>query len=256
MPLTPEDVSARRFQAVRLQQGYDMAEVDSFLDEVEAELVRLLKENEDLRARLSPQQRDASPAAPPSTAAHDGPGEAEAGAVAASQGPAGEATAAAGTVPAAPATPTAPTGTIKVTTAAEASTAATRLLEIATHNADQLVDEARDQAGSIVAQAQARAEQLETDTKDRTDRLEADARTRAQMLDAETDERRATLFGDLDREKERLDGEVGNLRAFEREYRARLKSYFQQQLAALDGGGEDGSGGERLKTLLGDEQSG
>src|SRR6187399_1760148 len=53
MPLTPEDVSNKRFTPVRLREGYDMGEVDQFLDEVEAELERLLKENDDLRAKLT-----------------------------------------------------------------------------------------------------------------------------------------------------------------------------------------------------------
>src|SRR5690349_23661373 len=56
MPLTPEDVSNKRFTPVRLREGYDMGEVDQFLDEVEAELARLTKENDDLRAKLSAAQ--------------------------------------------------------------------------------------------------------------------------------------------------------------------------------------------------------
>ncbi len=36
MPLTPEDVSNKRFTPVRLREGYDMGEVDQFLDEFEA----------------------------------------------------------------------------------------------------------------------------------------------------------------------------------------------------------------------------
>ncbi|MGB0099402.1 MAG: DivIVA domain-containing protein, partial [Nocardioides sp.] len=51
MPLTPEDVSNKRFTPVRLREGYDMGEVDQFLDEVEAELARLTKENDDLRSK-------------------------------------------------------------------------------------------------------------------------------------------------------------------------------------------------------------
>ena len=53
MPLTPEDVSNKRFTPVRLREGYDMGEVDQFLDEVEAELARLTRENDDLRAKLA-----------------------------------------------------------------------------------------------------------------------------------------------------------------------------------------------------------
>src|SRR3546814_3419698 len=66
MPLTPEDVSNKRFTPVRLREGYDMGEVDQFLDEVEAELARLTKENGDLRAKLSAAQSGApAPVAAP-----------------------------------------------------------------------------------------------------------------------------------------------------------------------------------------------
>src|SRR3954449_9909753 len=62
MPLTPEDVQNKRFSTVRFKEGYDEEEVDAFLDEVEAELRRLLGENTDLRS--SP-----AAAAPPIAAA-------------------------------------------------------------------------------------------------------------------------------------------------------------------------------------------
>ena len=115
-------------------------------------------------------------------------------------------------------------------------------------------------------EARTKAERLETESKAKADRLEYDARARAQMLDAETTERRAQLFGDLEKERDKLNGEVENLRAFEREYRSRLRSYFTQQLESLENGGKGGGvatpgGGEhapkRLKSLLGeDEESG
>ena len=49
MPLSPQDVAAKQFTVVRLTQGYKMDEVDAFLDEVEGELGRLLRDNEELR---------------------------------------------------------------------------------------------------------------------------------------------------------------------------------------------------------------
>ena len=64
MPLTPEDVSNKRFTPVRLREGYDMGEVDQFLDEVEAELARLTQENDDLRQQLSAAQSGQSAPAP------------------------------------------------------------------------------------------------------------------------------------------------------------------------------------------------
>ena len=60
MPLTPEDVRNKQFTTVRLREGYDEDEVDAFLDEVESELTRLLRENEDLRAKLAAATRAAA----------------------------------------------------------------------------------------------------------------------------------------------------------------------------------------------------
>ena len=134
-----------------------------------------------------------------------------------------------------------PSEQIKVTTAAEASSAATRLLELATRNADELVAEARTEAEQIVVAARTEAEQLEAETKARTEQLDAEARTRAQQLDAETETKRREALSDIEREKGRLDGEVQSLRTFESEYRSRLKSYFTEQLASLDGNGEGGT---------------
>jgi DivIVA domain-containing protein len=224
MSLTPEDVSNKRFTPVRLREGYDMGEVDQFLDEVEAELVRLTSENDDLRGRLTAAGHGDDLPAPASTV--------DAGATTGTATDAGpevapdtgdEATGS--TEPVVTATSTTPPETLKVTTASEASSAAVRLLEIATRNADELVDEAR-----------ADAERREAESRATAERLEADALHRAQTLDAETEERRQQLLGALEAEKQSLNGEIDNLRSFEREYRSRLKSYFEQQLDALNGG--------------------
>src|SRR5260370_132187 len=53
MALTPADVRNKQFSTTRLRPGYDEEEVDAFLDEVEAELDRLIQENEELRAKLA-----------------------------------------------------------------------------------------------------------------------------------------------------------------------------------------------------------
>jgi DivIVA domain-containing protein len=243
MPLTPEDVSNKRFTPVRLREGYDMGEVDQFLDEVESELARLTRENDDLRSKLSAAQQGGAPAPAPVKEPVKEP----------------EPVKAPEPVAATPAAPAAPVQEIKVTTVADASSAAARLLEIATRNADELVGEAKDTADKIVGEARTKAERLESESKVKADRLESDARTRSQMLDSETAERRQQLFGDLEKEKDKLNAEVENLRSFEREYRSRLKSYFQQQLAALDGTAEGGTmagndhAPKRLKSLLGDD---
>lgn len=240
MPLTPEDVSNKRFTPVRLREGYDMGEVDQFLDEVEAELARLTKENEDLRAKLSAAQSGETTsfaAAAPMQAPAPAP---------------------------APAPMVAPVATgpesVEVSTMPEASSAAARLLELAQRNHDEMVDQAKNDADKIIGEARTKAERLETESKQKSDRMEADARTRAQMLDSETAERRQQLFGDLEREKDKLTAEVETLRSFEREYRSRLKSYFTQQLEQLNVSQESAtlsappeSQPKRLRSILGDD---
>jgi len=251
MPLTPEDVSNKRFTPVRLREGYDMGEVDQFLDEVEAELARLTKENDDLRTKLSAAQTSGGGSAYEPSATQQTP-------VVEETAPEPEPEPEPAPVVAAAAAPE----TIRVETVPEASNAAARLLEIATRNADELVDQAKDEADKIIGEARTKAERLDSESKVKADRLESDARTRAQMLDSETAERRQQMFGELERERDKLNGEVENLRAFEREYRSRLKSYFTQQLEALSGPGESPVAGDdqqpapkRLRSILGDEES-
>jgi DivIVA domain-containing protein len=272
MPLTPEDVSNKRFTPVRLREGYDMGEVDQFLDEVEAELARLTRENDDLRTKLSAAQsgagEQAAPAAPAPEALAPQPVAAEP--VPPAPEPEPEPTPApteVGTTTTTTLGAVAGGGveTIRVETVADASNAAARLLQLASNNADQLVEDAKGEADKIIGEARTKAERLESESKVNADKLEADARGRAQSLDSETAERRAQLFGDLESERDRLAGEVDNLRAFEREYRSRLKTYFSQQLEALEtSGSADPTPGsadagmsapKRLRSVLGDDES-
>ena len=263
MPLTPEDVSNKRFTPVRLREGYDMGEVDQFLDEVEAELARLTRENDDLRAKLSAAQSGAvdsapapmpEPPAPEPVAAMPEPEpEPEPEPVPTQQTPALGAVAAG-------------VETIRVETVGDASNAAARLLELASRNADQLVEDAKSEADKIIGEARTKAERLESEAKTNADKLEADARGRAQSLDSETAERRTQLFGDLENERDRLSSDVDNLRAFEREYRSRLKVYFSQQLEALESSGSADpttpashdagiAQPKRLRSVLGDDEA-
>ena len=50
MALTPEDVRNKQFTTVRFKEGYDLDEVDNFLDEIEESLAAVIREAEDLRA--------------------------------------------------------------------------------------------------------------------------------------------------------------------------------------------------------------
>lgn len=55
--LTPEDVQNKVFRPTRFRPGYGEDDVDTFLDEVEASLTRLLRENDELRRELGDPRR-------------------------------------------------------------------------------------------------------------------------------------------------------------------------------------------------------
>ncbi len=238
MTMTPESVRNKQFETVRLREGYDMGEVDLFLDQVEHELERLNNENASLRARIESLQSDRPEPAPAEKAPPAKVAEPEA--------PAAQA----------PDPTPAPAAAPPVQTVSQASTAAVRILEKAAISADELVNEARAQADKLTSDARAEADRLQATAKANADRaetearnnaerltneahgkasrLEADSRTRADNLNREVSARRVELFGKLEAERDKLARDVEELRTFERDYRGRLKGYFTDQLKALD----------------------
>lgn len=214
MPLTPEDVQNKEFTTVRLREGYEMQEVDEFLDEVEAELARLLRENEELRQKLAAVTRGGAAASAepvPAPEAH----RPEPVAQPEPQRPA-------------PAPVRAPAPT------AAPHEAAAKVLALAQKTADELVADAKAEADKLLGDSQARSEQLDVDTKLRAEKLEADTRARSEAVDREARDRRQQIFGSLEAERTKLERSVESLRAFEREYRSRLKAYLEGQLRQLE----------------------
>jgi DivIVA domain-containing protein len=262
MPLTPEDVRNKRFTPVRLREGYDMGEVDQFLDEVEAELERLTVENEELRAKVAAASTGEPTGIIPAVASATPAQQTTPAPAAQEPVKAPEPVEPPAPVPATPAAAPEPVERPRPTMG-DASSAAARLLEIASNNADQLMDAAREEADRIVGEARAKAERLETEARGKADRLETDARIRAQKLDEETNERRTQAVAAIERDRYEIQREVEHLRAYEREYRARLKNYFQSQLDQLSANEstKDSSSDKpaeaaprRLRTLLGEEE--
>ena len=209
MPLTPEDVANKQFTSTRLKPGYDETEVDEFLDEVEAELTRLYRENDELKSKLAAAQRSAAesgdggrvtttqqiapppaptPAAPPPTPAPTPP------------------------PPPAP-TPAQPPAQAAAAPTGASTESATGILAMAQRTADEFIAEAQTQA----------------------DRIVGEARQRGELMRREGEEKQRQLIGSLESERQALERKVEGLRAFEREYRSRLKSYLETQLRELEG---------------------
>jgi DivIVA domain-containing protein len=55
--LTADDVLTKKFPATKFREGYDVVEVDDFLDEVLTTLRELYAENDDLKAKLEASER-------------------------------------------------------------------------------------------------------------------------------------------------------------------------------------------------------
>ncbi|MDM4764254.1 DivIVA domain-containing protein [Galbitalea sp. SE-J8] len=251
MALTPEDVVNKRFQPTKFREGYDQDEVDDFLDEVVVELRRLGQENEELRQRLvaseqrvAEAQRQASAAPAPAFGQTADPF----GAPPAAPAPAYVA-------PQVDANPLDPNNTNNLlqlarrlheehvregvekrdALIAEGQAQAQRVLQEAEQAAQGRVQEAEQAAQARVQEveqaAQTRVQEVEQAVQARVAEAEAGVRARVQELE----QQQRVHLGTLEQERVELQGRVDGLKAFERDYRAKLKSYIEGQLRDLEG---------------------
>jgi len=224
MPLTPADVRNKQFSTTRLRPGYDEEEVDAFLDEVEAELDRLIQENEELRSKLAevlrgggkPAMALSSPLSDPKSdmmmpeppmeqpmmrrpePMMDRPYQVE-----------------------------------------DNMDTAARVLSLAQQTADQAIADARREADETLGRARREADEVLTKARRQAEQITGDARARAESLERDAQERHRQAMGSLVTQREELERRVDDLRAFEREYRSRLKAYLEGQLRDLEAGVTD-----------------
>jgi DivIVA domain-containing protein len=200
MALTPEDVVNKRFQPTKFREGYDQDEVDDFLDEVVVELRRLNQENDELKQRLvAADSRVAELQRSGSSAPAAAPAPAP--------------------VPApvpAPAPANAPTTAMPVAAPAVDETQSTNnLLQLARRLHEEHVAEGKAKRDELIAEGHATAARL--------------------VAEAETKQKEQIAV--LDKQRVALESKIDELRTFERDYRAKLKSYIEGQLRDLDASG-------------------
>ena len=203
MPLTPEDVANKQFTSTRLKPGYDETEVDEFLDEVEAELTRLYRENDELKSKLAAAQRSAAesgdggrvdPADRPSRRhRHRRPRR---------------------PLRHPPRRPPRPSR---------------RRRQRRLH---RVVNGERDRNPGDGPAHRRRVHRRGADAGRPHRRRGASA---GEQMRREGEEKQRQLIGSLENERQVLERKVEGLRAFEREYRSRLKSYLETQLRELEG---------------------
>jgi DivIVA domain-containing protein len=228
MPLTPADVRNKQFSTTRLRPGYDEEEVDAFLDEVEAELDRLIQENEDLRAKLAEALRGGKVPALVSPHA-EGPPD-----LMAMEPPRHEPERMAPPPMEPPVMMPPPPPPIR-----DNMDTAARVLQLAQQTADQAIADARREADETLGRARREADDILTKARRQSEQITSDARARAESLERDAQERHRQAMGSLVQSREELERRVDDLRAFEREYRSRLKAYLEGQLRDLEAGAAD-----------------
>jgi DivIVA domain-containing protein len=229
MPLTPADVRNKQFSTTRLRPGYDEEEVDAFLDEVEAELDRLIQENEELRAKLAEVLRGGGK---PGIPALSSPlsDQTRTDLTAETSMPMME--------PRRP-EPMMMGERMSHSSVEDNMDTAARVLSLAQQTADQAIADARREADETLNRARREADDVLTKARRQAEQITGDARARAESLERDAQERHRQAMGSLVQQREELERRVDDLRAFEREYRSRLKAYLEGQLRDLEAGVTD-----------------
>jgi DivIVA domain-containing protein len=194
MALTPEDIVNKRFQSTKFRDGYDQDEVDDFLDEVVAEMRRVMQENDDLKqelqaaeARIAELQRSAGET-PPEAKLQTAPQP-----VSASQ-------------------PQAPTGVPQPIGDPVEAESTNNLLQLARRLHEEHVREGIQKRDELIAEGHAQAARV--------------------VAEAEAEQRRQ-LAG-FDEQKKAIENRIEQLRQFERDYRQSLKGFITSQLSSLE----------------------
>jgi len=222
MALTPQDVANKQFTTVRFKEGYDLDEVDNFLDEVELTLNAITLEVQDLRsvskgtvpdsvreemralgaentrlkseldqAQRQLQSAQARPGITNDRGAIDVDLKASQDRIAALEAQ----------IDSMQRMQAEQAAAMTSTTASEQGVASVRILELAQRAADDVLASARIEAENMLAE------------------------TKTNVI-------RETR--DLDAQRVAMERRVEELRAYEREYRGRLRNYLEAQLRELD----------------------
>ncbi|GAA1488504.1 DivIVA domain-containing protein [Brachybacterium sacelli] len=218
MALMPDDLLSKRFTPVRFSEGYDMDEVDNYLDnDILPRLQELIDENNRLTKELEE--------------AHNRLAEVESGSAAATEDAPSETeeTESDDVIDATPvsakaeqeADATAPQSVVEEAPAEETAAAP----------AAQAPDES---AAGIIALANRLHDEYVKNGEDERDRLITEANDEHKRIVGEAEEKSRTTLAELETKKADLDKTIEGLRNFERDYRNRLRNYLENQLRDLD----------------------
>lgn len=230
MALTPEDVVNKRFQPTKFREGYDQDEVDDFLDEIVVELRRLNQENDELRKKVAALESGAPVSAVPTSAAPKAVAKDEKADDSVKGNKAEPAVVAEKAAPAVVPAPAAPVATA-------APLAATATPAVTSNVPTAAVTPSAESAAGVLAMAQKLHDEYVNAGVEQRDKIIAEAQIEASSLVNDAQEKSRKTLGALEQQRSVLERKVEQLRGFERDYRARLKTYIEGQLRDLDSRG-------------------
>ncbi len=198
--LTADDVLTKKFPATKFREGYDVVEVDDFLDEVLNTLRELYAENDDLKAKLEASERRVAELSRANAQQQSAPEQAV-------------------SVQKAVEEPKPEPVVAPAPVAAPVAQMAPREPEMAT---------------GIIQMAQKLHDDHVRAGQDEGDRLISEAKAEGSRIVREAEETSQRTLTQLEQERSLLERKIDELRIFERDYRTRLKSYLQNLLGDLD----------------------
>lgn len=222
MALTPEDVVNQKFTITKFRDGYDLDQVDDFLDTIVEELRQHEQEKAELRSQIEELTAKLAAAESGTRATQDSDSD--------SEGAASEQTIVVEAPAPAPqqAAPAASQAVADNTAVPQPDAVkSSAMLQLALELHDKHVHEGEATRDKLISEAEAKRDQMVQDAE----------RTAKQLVD-EAQKQRSEELRQLGEERSDLQFKIKDLRQFESEYRSTLRSYIQSQLRGLDGSPE------------------
>lgn len=198
--LTADDVLTKKFPATKFREGYDVVEVDDFLDEVLNTLRELYAENDDLKAKLEASERRVAELSRANAQQQSAPQQ--------------------------------PVSVEKVVEEPKPEPVVAAAPVAAP--APQMAPREPEMATGIIQMAQKLHDDHVRAGQDEGDRLISEAKAEGSRIVREAEETSQRTLSQLEQERSLLERKIDELRIFERDYRTRLKSYLQNLLGDLD----------------------
>lgn len=236
--LTADDVYHKQFTATKFREGYDQDEVDDFLDEVVETVATLQEQNESLKTQLDETRQAVANGEPLPVPADNGELEEARQALEAEKARSASLEAQLQAVAAAPAE--GKDDNLVAQLQAELAQAQAQLAQLHQENeglrsqAHQVQatssSKAPEDATSMLALAQRVHDEYVRNGQEEAQKIIADSREEGQRIVTEANAERDRISRELSQFRNELEGKIDELKAFEVDYREKVRSHLQSLL--------------------------